>query len=153
MKTPDPPARSPIQGKTSPTRILVVEDDFINQQVAEAMVNGLGYECVLAANGLDALNCLTQGDFAAVLMDCQMPVLDGYEASAQIRALEGEVRHTPIIAMTANAREGDRERCLAAEMDDYIAKPVRSALLGEMLERWVTPMVRRRDRGSGQKVC
>ena len=124
-------------------RVLVAEDNLVNQRVAEAMLMELGCEVTLAANGLQAVELLTgQPDIAAgmpfdlVLMDCQMPELDGYEATARIRRwLSG--RPLPIIAMTANAMAGDRERCLDAGMDDYLAKPVTLEALGAHLRRWL----------------
>jgi len=117
--------------------VLLVEDNAVNQRVAARMVENLGYRVEIAGNGQAALAALAARAHAAVLMDCQMPVMDGYEATAALRQREGDARHTPIIAMTANAMQGDRERCLAAGMDDYLAKPVRSKDLASVLARWV----------------
>jgi two-component system, sensor histidine kinase and response regulator len=117
-------------------RILIVEDTPINRQVARGMLDRLGYGADVASNGLEALESLSRGSYAAILMDCQMPVMDGFEATREIRQREGTIRHTPIIAMTANAKRGERERCLAAGMDDYIAKPVRLQELQSRLRRW-----------------
>ena len=119
-------------------RILIVEDNEINQKVAARMLAKIGYPFVIAANGREAVSAVLCDRFDAILMDCQMPVMDGYEATAAIRRHEsGSRRHTPIIAMTANAMRGDREKCLAAGMDDYIPKPVRPKDLEELLARWV----------------
>ena len=118
--------------------VLVVEDNDINQMVALGVLEKLEYSADVANNGIEALEALAGRDYAAVFMDCQMPQMDGYEATAQIRVREGTARHTPVIAMTAGAVEGDRERCLAAGMDDYIAKPVDPAEVQAALERWVT---------------
>src|SRR5579884_2168605 len=106
-------------------RVLVVEDSLINQRVALGMLKKLGYPADVADNGREALAALERFAYAAVLMDCQMPEMDGFAAAAAIRAREGDARRMPIIAMTANAMLGDRERCLDAGMDDYIAKPLR----------------------------
>ncbi len=120
-------------------RVLLVEDNLVNQKLGRIMLAHLGVDVVLAGDGQEALDRLAAQDFDLVLMDCQMPVLDGYEATAAIRtreANEGRAR-VPIIAMTANALAGDRERCLAAGMDDHLAKPVREAQLAAILRRWL----------------
>lgn len=118
--------------------LLVVEDNPINQEVARELLATLGYDAEVVRDGAEGVEAVRTGRFAAVLMDCQMPVMDGYEATARIRALESaEDRRTPIIAMTAEAMVGDRQRCLAAGMDDYITKPVSLDVLAETLARWV----------------
>jgi CheY-like chemotaxis protein len=106
-------------------QVLVAEDSPMNQRVALGMLEQLGYGAVVVNNGREALDALERVAFAAVLMDCQMPEMDGFEATMEIRRRESAGQRIPIIAMTANAMKGDRERCLAAGMDDYISKPVR----------------------------
>ncbi len=105
-------------------RILVVEDHQVNQRLIRLQLRKLGYTCEIASNGAEALQMLDRAPFDVVLMDCQMPVMDGYEATRQLRSNPAHAG-TPVIAMTANAMQGDRERCLAAGMDDYLAKPLR----------------------------
>ncbi|MDB4972845.1 MAG: putative Histidine kinase [Myxococcaceae bacterium] len=122
-------------------RVLVAEDNLVNQKVAVRSLEMLGCDAEVADNGALAIEALEQGDFDIVLMDCQMPVLDGFHASARIRELEGVLKHTPIIAMTANAMQGDRERCLAAGMDDYMPKPVTLAALDATLRNWLPERV------------
>ncbi len=117
--------------------ILVVEDNIVLRKLASAQLKNCGLDHDLAANGEEALNLLTQKKYAVVLMDCQMPVLDGYETTKEIRRREkGTGDHLPIIAMTASALPADRERCLVADMDDYISKPVDMELLKAILQRW-----------------
>jgi CheY-like chemotaxis protein len=118
-------------------RILIVEDNAANLKVAVRMVERLGYRADVAGNGSEALHVLGQVHYDAVLMDCQMPEMDGYEATREIRRGEDDGRHLPIIAMTASAMAGDRERCLAAGMDDYISKPVKLHIVAAVLERWL----------------
>ena len=129
-----PVREGPLQG-----RVLLVEDNPINLAVARKLLQHLGMECVTAQDGSEALDVLDGSSFDLVLMDVQMPVMDGYEATQRIRELEanGRVPHLPIIAMTANVMSGDREKCLAAGMDDYLAKPVDIHTLKTTLARWL----------------
>ncbi len=119
-------------------KILVVEDNIVNQKVAVRMLENEGYRCDMATNGEEALDALSQITYDIILMDCQMPIMDGYKATGKIRKREGDARHTPIIAMTANAMKGDRDRCIKAGMDDYISKPVNSEALKKILEKHLT---------------
>jgi signal transduction histidine kinase/DNA-binding response OmpR family regulator len=117
--------------------VLVVEDNLVNQKVATAMLRRAGYEFEVAATGAEGLEMASERDYDAILMDCQMPVMDGFEATRKLRAWEADKgRHTPIIAMTANAMKQDPERCREAGMDDYLSKPVKPELLAEALKRW-----------------
>ena len=133
------PTFNPKIAHRSRVKILLVEDTLINQKVVLNQLKVLGYEADCAVNGKEALDLLTSpkdARYDIVLMDCQMPVIDGYEATQLLRAFEGQSRHTIVIAMTANAMVGDREKCLAADMDDYISKPVTLEELEEVLDRW-----------------
>ena len=119
--------------------VLVAEDNPVNQKVAVRTLEKLGYRAQIASNGREALEALERGEFDLVLMDCQMPEVDGFEATRTIRAREASsgAPRRPIVAMTANAMSGDRELCLAAGMDDYIAKPFNPQDLLKIIERWV----------------
>jgi signal transduction histidine kinase/ABC-type amino acid transport substrate-binding protein/CheY-like chemotaxis protein len=131
---PAPEKLPPLAG-----RILLVEDNLLNQQVADELLRSFGLDVVVVANGADAVAACAGGGFDAVIMDCLMPEMDGFEATRRIRAQEAAGsepgRHVPIIAMTANALAGDRERCMAAGMDDYLPKPFRRQALHALLGR------------------
>jgi len=119
-------------------RVLVVEDNALNQMVAEAVVTQLGYQVDLVANGEEALDAVTAVDYSAVLMDVHMPVMDGFTATVEIRRRQGARDRVPIIAMTAGAMVQDRDKCLAVGMDDYVSKPVKAEVLGEVLAKWIS---------------
>ena len=116
-------------------RLLVAEDNAMNQKVAVRMLQKLGYYVEAVSDGAEALLRVEHGSFDVVLMDCQMPQMDGFESTREIRRQEGAQRHTVIIAMTAGVMAGDRERCLTAGMDDYVTKPVRPDELERVLQR------------------
>ena len=123
-------------------KVLLAEDNVVNQKVASLLLRKLGCEVHLATNGKEAVQLVEREPFALVFMDCQMPVMSGFEATAEIRNLDDSARAcVPIIAMTANAMRGDREQCLHAGMNDYLSKPVQLELLDKILDRWA-----RRDR-------
>lgn len=119
-----------------PLSILVVEDNPVNQKMMMKMIEKLGCRIDVAENGMEAVQKVGQSIYDLVLMDCQMPGMDGYEATQEIRRREGSERHVPIIAVTAHALEGDREICLRAGMDDYLPKPVRKEAVIEMIRKW-----------------
>ena len=142
--TPAMPAAAPATPRPAPRsrarRVLLAEDNPVNVEVAKAMLESLGIEATCARNGQEALQAVRAGGFDAVLMDCQMPVMDGFAATAAIRRHEreaGRARTLPVIAITANALQGDREACLAAGMDDYLSKPFTQQQLAAVIGRWV----------------
>src|SRR5690606_15101859 len=118
-------------------RILLVDDNEVNRVVASRLLQRLGFTVDSVADGLAALEAHAAATYDAILMDCQMPTLDGYECTRRIRAREGTSRHTPIVALTANADVEDRRRCLAAGMDDYLTKPIEADRLVQSLRRFM----------------
>ena len=164
-------APSPAQPLSHP-RILIVEDNIINQKLVVRMAEKLGYPSAVAENGQDAIEMLTKEQFGLVLMDCQMPVMDGFEATQRIREAEAHHaeaddstsastdhdvdligwRHIPIIAVTANAMQGDRAHCLAIGMDDYLAKPIHLDALRDILHRWAPPGQKPTDASSSSST-
>jgi PAS domain S-box-containing protein len=126
------------EGFVSPARLLVTEDNAVNQKVAVAILKKLGFTADIANNGLEAVEKVKEREYDIIFMDCQMPGMDGFQATRTIRAMEGVGRRVPILAMTANAMQGDRERCLEAGMDDYISKPITIVDLKNALHRWVS---------------
>ena len=118
-------------------QVLIVEDNGVNQKVLTAMLAGIGYRADVACNGVDALEALDRNRYTAVLMDSPMPDMDGYQTTTELRAREGTGRHTSVIAVTASAMATDRARRLAAGMDDYLIKPVKSKDLADKLVYWI----------------
>jgi CheY-like chemotaxis protein len=136
---PSSPAARPWGEAPAPlhARVLVVEDNVINQKVAVRLLEKLGCRVDVAANGLEAVELLAELAYDVVFMDCQMPEMDGFEATRVIRQREAfSGLHVPIIAMTANAMQGDAEQCLAAGMDDYLSKPVTLEALATAARKW-----------------
>ena len=127
---------SPADSSADEMNILLAEDNAVNQMLAVRLLEKIGYRVDVVENGLDAVDRVRRGRYDLVLMDCQMPEMDGYQATAEIRRLEAGQRHTNIVAVTANAMLGDREKCLKACMDDYLSKPIQLAQLKNVLERW-----------------
>ena len=123
-------------------RVLLAEDNLANRRVAEIQLRRLGYDPVSVLNGRECVSAYMQPGavFHLILMDCNMPLLDGYAATQYIRRAEQGLgdKHIPIVAMTANVMDGDRELCLAAGMDDYLPKPVTQEVLRTMLAKWIT---------------
>jgi two-component system, sensor histidine kinase and response regulator len=121
-------------------RILLAEDNIINQKVAQHLLKSLGYKADVVADGLEAVRALEMIDYDLVLMDCMMPEMNGFEATAKIRDHGSNVlnHNVPIIAMTANATSEDREKCLAVGMDDYMSKPVKKEIMSDLIEKWLT---------------
>lgn len=126
----------PVERAAKLTRVLLVDDNVVNQRLAARLLQKLGCEVAVASSGREALDVLVFQPQDLIIMDCQMPDLDGYQATRQIREIEGTTRRTPIVAMTAYAMRGDRERCLAAGMDDYYSKPVTGDDFIAMIKRW-----------------
>jgi CheY-like chemotaxis protein len=120
-----------------PPRVLVVEDNPVNQKVVAHMLRKQGFDVALAEDGARGIEMFVADDYDLVLMDCQMPIMDGYEATQKIRAMGQGKGQTPIVALTANAMDGDREKCLAAGMDDYLSKPAKANQLGDTLRKWI----------------
>jgi CheY-like chemotaxis protein len=121
-------------------RVLLVEDNPINQKVALGFLAHLGWEADVANDGLEALDIVGHGNYSIILMDCQMPRMDGYEATGRIRAMQRNGSRVPIIALTAGAMPGDRERCLEAGMDDYLSKPIDVSRLDALMRQWARPV-------------
>jgi signal transduction histidine kinase/HPt (histidine-containing phosphotransfer) domain-containing protein/ActR/RegA family two-component response regulator len=140
---PSAAPQTPARGTSQPirARVLLAEDNIVNQKVASRMLEQIGCRVDVASTGKDALAMVTQFPYDLVFMDCLMPEMDGFQAAAAIRKLEGGERHVPIIAMTALAMAGDRDRCMAAGMDDYLSKPVKSDDLRAKLVRWAPGVV------------
>jgi len=132
-------APEPAGRRAGGAHVLVAEDNAVNRTVAVNMLAKLGHRADTAPDGHSALEALEENVYDAVLMDCQMPGLDGYEVTRELRRREGGERHVPVIAITAHAMRSDRERCFAAGMDDYLSKPLRLAALRETLDRCLTP--------------
>jgi two-component system CheB/CheR fusion protein len=127
---PPPPAPSSAQ-------ILIVEDHLDNREILVLLLESIGYRPDAVGSGRECLERVAQQDYDIILMDCQMAGLDGYETTRRLRELEGDRRHTIVVAVTAHAMKGDREKCLEAGMDDYMSKPIMEEDLARMVEKWV----------------
>jgi len=126
----------PCEAEQPAISVLVAEDNLVNQRVAARMLEKLGCRVDIAPDGRQAVEMWEQGAYDMILMDCQMPEMDGYTATGEIRRREPEGVHIPIVAMTAHARDEDRQDCLAAGMDDFLTKPVVRQKLAEAVKHW-----------------
>jgi two-component system, sensor histidine kinase and response regulator len=142
LSSPAPMPLEPPTGAANDRLVLLVEDNKINQVISTALLQAMGCRVDLAQNGVEACDAFVRQRYDLVLMDCQMPEMDGLEATQRIRELEGPECHTPIIALSAGALSEERERCLAAGMDDFLAKPTSRQSLAAALERWLPVGVR-----------
>jgi len=133
---PSTAAPAPVPVRPASTRVLLAEDNAINQKLATRLLEKMGCRVDVAANGLEAVQMSSQAPYALILMDCLMPEMDGFEATREIRMREGSGKRAPIVALTANAMAGDRERCLASGMDDYLSKPFRADDLRAVFSRF-----------------
>jgi two-component system sensor histidine kinase/response regulator len=131
------PTRPEALAEDGPRKVLVADDDVATQNVAVQLLEKRGYDVEVVPNGRQAVEAVTEGEYAVVLMDCHMPEMDGYEATEEIRRREEQGQRTPVVAMTASAMEDDRERCLAAGMDDYLSKPLEPVHVNAVLEYWI----------------
>ncbi|MGB0387831.1 MAG: response regulator [Ardenticatenaceae bacterium] len=140
QNTPPPdPSPTIMESEEVSRRILLAEDNRINSKVACRQLQKLSYEVDAVINGQEALDVMAYTSYGLILMDCQMPIMDGFEATRQIRRserTEGKKR-IPIIAMTANISNADRQKCLDTGMDDFLSKPVQMAVLGQLIEKWL----------------
>jgi CheY-like chemotaxis protein/HPt (histidine-containing phosphotransfer) domain-containing protein len=148
MTTPPDPATVISGSDTAPAagdrlagrRILVAEDNLVSQQIAARMLEKLGCKADVANHGREAVDMHRAACYDLVLMDCDMPELNGYQATERIRAMEGAPRLTPVVALTASLTQSEQEKCLACGMDDFLSKPIRPQLLKETLDRWLPPV-------------
>ncbi|NOT54562.1 MAG: response regulator [Deltaproteobacteria bacterium] len=150
----DEPKASPSVPVSLPSGILLAEDNPVNQKLISRLLLKLGYDVKVVGTGDEAVESLAHASYALVFMDCQMPGMDGFQATAEIRLMEKrQGRHTPIIALTAHVAAGDKERCLAAGMDDYLGKPITQHALRAMLAKWgCTPPLDPSLRPLGQEI-
>ena len=133
---PDNPYAGVNYGHPRSDRVLIADDDPTSRTLAARMLERIGYQSDVVEDGLQAVQAVQEANYCAVLMDCQMPRMDGYQATRAIRQLTGRVGEVPVIALTANAMEGDDMACMVAGMDDYLAKPVNPKKLAEVLAKW-----------------
>jgi CheY-like chemotaxis protein len=133
---PQPAATQSLEPLSSSCRVLLTDDNVVNQKIAAALLSRMGCQVDIADSGFSALQQVNQKQYDVVFMDCVMPEMDGFETTAAIRSLAGKLGRVPIVALTASATTEDRDKCLAAGMDDFLTKPIRVERLRECLAQW-----------------